>query len=110
MARSPRTPASRRAFVTSVGAALVAAGLPGAARYAGAQSSVKSRVLAPAASDLLFDRGLYYLQTGSLGPSPAPVIDATIAAALPGHRISTHLFNTAYDVDALLLALRKESI
>ena len=66
--------------MASVGAALVAVGLPDSARYAGAQSPSQSRGLAPTANDFLFDRGLVYLQTGSLGPSPTPVIDATIAA------------------------------
>ena len=80
MARTPFTPASRRAFVTSVGAALVAAGVSNGSTGAGAASLPVPRGLAPDTADFLFDRGLVYLQTGSLGPSPRPVIDATIAA------------------------------
>ena len=78
--RSPHEPASRRAFVSSVGAALVASQLPAGPRARATTRPVRPRGLAPDAGDFLFDRGLIYLQTGSLGPSPAPVLDATIAA------------------------------
>ena len=78
--RPPHAPASRRAFVSSVGAALVASQLPGSPREVPMRHQITARGLAPDAADFLFDRGLVYLQTGSLGPSPAPVIDATIAA------------------------------
>ena len=37
-----------------------------------------SPALAPASSDFLFDEGLVYLQTGSLGPTPRPVMDRVL--------------------------------
>jgi selenocysteine lyase/cysteine desulfurase len=40
----------------------------------------RPRGLAPAADDFLFSPGLVYLQTGSLGPTPRPVMDRAIAA------------------------------
>ena len=78
--RSPYDPASRRAFVTSVGAALVASTLPVRSLERTSLKAPIARGVAPDAADFLFDRGLVYLQTGSLGPSPVPVIDATVAA------------------------------
>ncbi len=69
--------ASRRTFVSTIGAALVA-GRVSSRERAGA-APVK-RGVAPDARDFLLDDGLTYLQTGSLGPSPRPVIDATMAA------------------------------
>ena len=73
----PLPPTSRRAFVSGVGAAVAAGSL---APHLAAADARRSRGLAPDASDFLLDRGLTYLQTGSLGPSPRPVIDATMAA------------------------------
>ncbi|MCC7054483.1 MAG: aminotransferase class V-fold PLP-dependent enzyme [Gemmatimonadaceae bacterium] len=68
---------SRRAFVSGIGAALAATALPPGL---GVEDTAPSRGLAPDARDFLLDRGLTYLQTGSLGPSPRPVIDATMQA------------------------------
>ncbi len=81
MPSDPRTPLAptRRAFVSSVGAALVGTQLPGFTRAVEPREDVP-RGLAPHSSDFLFDPGLTYLQTGSLGPSPRPVIDATMKA------------------------------
>ena len=42
--------------------------------------SGRRRGLAAASSDFMFAPGLTYLQTGSLGPTPRPVMDSTIAA------------------------------
>lgn len=71
---------SRRRFVSALGAGALASALaPGTARAASAVPRVP-RGLAADASDFLFDPGLVYLQTGSLGPTPRPVMDATIAA------------------------------
>ena len=44
-----------------------------------AATTGEMRGLAPAA-DYLFDPGLVYLNTGSLGPTPVPVLDRTVAA------------------------------
>src|SRR6185436_10967045 len=68
---------TRRAFLASVGA-LSAAGLapPGAARSV----QPARRGIAPAADDFAFAPGLVYLQTGSLGPTPRPVMERAIAA------------------------------
>ncbi len=73
-------PSSRRTFVATVGAALVVGAVPAPrVRTAGADARrLHPRGLALAADDFLFDKGLTYLQTGSLGPSPNPVIDATM--------------------------------
>jgi selenocysteine lyase/cysteine desulfurase len=62
---------SRRQFVSGVGAALVAGAMPG----------LSSRQVAPgaaAAGDFFLDPDLAYLQTGSLGPSPRPVVEAVM--------------------------------
>jgi selenocysteine lyase/cysteine desulfurase len=72
--------ASRREFLAAAGGAMAAAGLSpdlglGTPRHA----ADRSRGMA-AAADFLFDADLAYLQTGSLGPTPRPVMDATIAA------------------------------
>ncbi|HEY3934387.1 MAG TPA: aminotransferase class V-fold PLP-dependent enzyme [Gemmatimonadales bacterium] len=61
----------RRTFLSSLGAM-------SAARWAPA-SGVR-RGIAHAPSDFMFEAGLVYLQTGSLGPTPRPVMDRAIAA------------------------------
>lgn len=76
---SASSPPSRRAFVSGVGAALVAGALPMRHRES-LEPLRRPRGLAPDARDLLYDPQLAYLQTGSLGPSPRPVLDATMAA------------------------------
>lgn len=63
----------RRDFLASIGA-MSAAGL-----VSPAGASIP-RGLALASNDFMFERGLVYLQTGSLGPTPKPVMDRTIAA------------------------------
>ena len=50
-----------------------------ARRASSMTAATTQRGLAPA-DDFLFDPGLVYLQTGSLGPTPRPVMDRTIAA------------------------------
>jgi selenocysteine lyase/cysteine desulfurase len=76
---------TRRGFLSSIGA-LSAAGLlardawaEGALDSASAPVPRAARGLA-APDDFSFAPGLTYLQTGSLGPSPRPVIERTIAA------------------------------
>ena len=70
---------SRRSFLALLGTPALA-GLTATAPWPGqAAATALKRGLAPA-SDFLFDPGLVYLQTGSLGPTPRPVIDATIRA------------------------------
>ena len=46
----------------------------------GRGAAAQERVIAPGAHDFMFAPGLIYLQTGSLGPTPRPVMDRTIAA------------------------------
>lgn len=76
--RSPGVPApSRRQFVSTVGAALVAGAVPAPLLGAGRDAP---RGLAPDPGDFTLDAGLTYLQTGSLGPSPRPVMQAVIDA------------------------------
>lgn len=79
-------PRSRRDFLATIGA-LSAASLAVPPRLRGevpadplADGGVSPRGLALAPDDFLLAPGLVYLQTGSLGPTPRPVIDATIAA------------------------------
>ena len=76
---------SRRAFLSSIGA-LSAAGVvardawaAGAGFSTPASGARVSRGLA-GPDDFAFAPGLVYLQTGSLGPTPRPVMDKTIAA------------------------------
>lgn len=75
---------SRRAFLGSLGA-LSAAGLLPRPMWAGVPGRVANDVpaargLASAPDDFAFAPGLVYLQTGSLGPTPKPVMERTIAA------------------------------
>jgi len=78
-------PQTRRGFLASVGA-LYAGGLISrdaeAARPAGGQRGAGSgrRGIALAADDFAFAEGLIFFQTGSLGPTPRPVIDKAVAA------------------------------
>ena len=64
-------PLDRRTFLASLGAASVA-------RLGPHLPAVPRGLTAP--GDYLFAPGLVYLQTGSLGPTPRPVMDRTIAA------------------------------
>jgi len=70
----------RRAFLSSVGASVVSGialnGCVSAAQTA--PVAAKPRGILPA-GDLLIDSDLSYVQTGSLGPTPRPVLDKTIA-------------------------------
>ncbi len=77
---------TRRAFVTALGA-LTAAGLvprpataAGGAPAAAPDAPRVARGLAPSPDDFAFEPGLVYLQTGSLGPTPRPVMERTMAA------------------------------
>lgn len=76
---------TRRGFLSSVGA-LSAAGLVPRGWVSPANLSTPAgatRVapgLASAPDDFMFAPGLIYLQTGSLGPTPRPVMERTIAA------------------------------
>jgi selenocysteine lyase/cysteine desulfurase len=75
----------RRAFLAQLGAAAVA-GIaapaigcgPAIAETPPARASTGQRGLLPA-GDLLLDPELHYLQTGSMGPTPRPVMDRAIA-------------------------------
>jgi selenocysteine lyase/cysteine desulfurase len=76
-------PRSRRSFLAVVGAVSASNLAPGSWLAAGGQASPVTagsrRGLAPA-DDFLFAPGLVYLQTGSLGPTPRPVMERAIAA------------------------------
>jgi len=63
----------RRGFLASLGA-ITAGGILEPGQF------MPPRGLARAAEDFLFASGLAYLQTGSLGPTPRPVMDRVIAA------------------------------
>ena len=77
---------SRRALLSSLGALSVAGIMPRGSLATRADQLVadgradRAGGLASAPGDFLFAPGLVYLQTGSLGPSPRPVIEQTIAA------------------------------
>lgn len=80
-------PRSRRAFLSSLGALSAVSLLPrpvwpeasgGVARDVRAPRD--ARGLARSPDDFAFAPGLVYLQTGSLGPTPKPVMERTIAA------------------------------
>ena len=71
---------SRRDFLHTLGA-LSAAGLaPPIGWGTGGTSPRAARGLALGPNDFAFAPGLVYLQTGSLGPTPRPVMEQTIAA------------------------------
>lgn len=69
---------SRRDFLATLGA-VSTLGLTVPLAASAVRAPARPRGLA-AAEDFLFDADLAYLQTGSLGPTPRPVMDATIAA------------------------------
>jgi selenocysteine lyase/cysteine desulfurase len=77
---------SRRDFLSSLGVLSAAGFMPRGAwaastdRPAAEGSAGRARGLASAPGDFLFAPGLVYLQTGSLGPTPRPVIERTVAA------------------------------
>ncbi|MBP9199933.1 MAG: aminotransferase class V-fold PLP-dependent enzyme [Gemmatimonadales bacterium] len=66
---------SRRDFLSTLGTAAVAGALPSTPPG----RPLPPRGLAPDPADFLFDPGLHYLQTGSLGPTPRPVLEQTVA-------------------------------
>lgn len=68
---------SRRAFLSSVGA-ISALGL--APLDLTIDGPDEPRGLAPDPNDFLLAKNLVYLQTGSLGPTPRPVMDQVVAA------------------------------
>lgn len=61
-------------------APLAAAAWPAASVAPDPQPPAAPRGLAPRADDFLFSPGLVYLQTGSLGPTPRPVVERAMAA------------------------------
>lgn len=76
---------TRRGFLTSVGTVAIAGlVLRDAAACAGVSvqgdGAGVGRGIAPAPDDFAFTSGLVYLQTGSLGPTPRPVMERAIAA------------------------------
>lgn len=99
---------SRRTFLASVGAwsasRLVPAGLP--------------RGLATRPGDFLFSPGLVYLQTGSLGPTPRPVMDRTVAAweeletnpVLLGYGALEHAIDQVRNRAAVFLGCQQDEI
>ncbi|HVT40434.1 MAG TPA: aminotransferase class V-fold PLP-dependent enzyme [Gemmatimonadaceae bacterium] len=77
---------TRRAFLSSLGALSAVGLVPRSAWAASPDHSPVAglpggaRGLAAAPDDFAFSPGLIYLQTGSLGPTPRPVMERTIAA------------------------------
>jgi selenocysteine lyase/cysteine desulfurase len=77
---------TRRAFLSSLGVVSAAGFLPRGAWATSADPLAaggragRARGLASAPGDFLFAPGLVYLQTGSLGPTPRPVMEQSIAA------------------------------
>lgn len=78
--------ATRREFLATVGA-LTATSIAaprlvhgGDVSEPGLARETTTRGLAPSPDDFLLAPGLTYLQTGSLGPTPRPVMEASIAA------------------------------
>ena len=71
---------SRRDFLAALGVASASALLPHTLWALDAAGPRTLRGLALAADDFAFEPGLIYLQTGSLGPTPRPVMDRAIAA------------------------------
>ena len=82
----PDTAPSRRTFLSSLGALSAAGLVPHRAWAAHDELSPDAGVahvprgLAAAPGDFNFSPGLIYLQTGSLGPTPRPVMERTMAA------------------------------
>ena len=72
--------ASRRDFLSALGVASASSLLPRALWASGAAVTRAPRGLALASDDFAFEPGLVYLQTGSLGPTPRPVMERAIAA------------------------------
>ncbi len=73
---------TRRDFLSSLGALSAVGLVPSGAWAVGDDSAIvagMSRGLEAAPGDFAFARGLIYLQTGSLGPTPRPVMERTIA-------------------------------
>ena len=73
---------SRRAFLASLGALSTAGLMPARAWAAGDEVAIRDtamRGLARAPGDFAFAPGLAYLQTGSLGPTPVPVMNRAIS-------------------------------
>jgi len=72
---------TRREFLYSLGALSAAGLLPAVEERPTAERVVRApRGLAAAPDDFAIAPGLVYLQTGSLGPTPRPVMERTIAA------------------------------
>jgi selenocysteine lyase/cysteine desulfurase len=73
---------TRRTFLASVGAFSLAGLLPRAFGADAAEPGPRAirRGIAPGPDDFAFAPGLVYLQTGSLGPTPRPVMERTITA------------------------------
>jgi selenocysteine lyase/cysteine desulfurase len=71
--------ASRRDFLSALGIASASTLLPRALWASASDVARVPRGLALAADDFGFAQGLTYLQTGSLGPTPRPVIERMFA-------------------------------
>jgi selenocysteine lyase/cysteine desulfurase len=83
MSELPAT--GRRAFLATMGAASAAGLLPPMA-----WDAIRERDSLAADGDFLFEPGLIYLQTGSLGPTPRPVMQRAMAAWQELERNPTH--------------------
>jgi selenocysteine lyase/cysteine desulfurase len=113
---------SRRSFLGSVGAPTALRLLPGVVGAGGptpgsASSRDRTAGLA-AADDYLFSPGLVYLQTASLGPTPRPVLERTLAAwreleqnpVLYGYGAQEHAMEDVRSQAASFLGCKKDEL
>jgi selenocysteine lyase/cysteine desulfurase len=114
---------SRRSFLASVGAptalGLLRAGVAEAGGGTPAGSSSRGRTAGlAAADDYLFFPGLVYLQTASLGPTPRPVLERTLAAwreleqnpVLYGYGAQEHAMEDVRSQAASFLGCKKDEL
>src|SRR5678815_4086033 len=119
-----RTAHTRRDFLHTLGA-LSAAGLAsrtsvvtGGETPVAGYSTRAARGLALSPDDFAFAPGLVYLQTGSLGPTPKPVMERTIAAwkelelnpSFYGYGAQEHAMDDVRATAARFLGARTEEI
>lgn len=93
----PAAPATRREFVLSVSAATAGLLAPRVSLAESRDATVR-RGLASTPGDFLFEPGLTYLQTGSLGPTPVRVMEQVMAHWRELERNPTHYAYGAHEV------------
>jgi selenocysteine lyase/cysteine desulfurase len=109
---------SRRSFLAAAVAAPALGRLPAAAMSPSSPGSCgRLPALAPAA-DYLFSPGLVYVQTGSLGPTPRPVMERALAAwrelernpVLVGYGVQEHAMDDVRAQAARFLGAQKDEV